>query len=133
MDRDELKEYLPHREPMLLVDEIEIDADRICHAKYLVKEDEFFCRGHFPGKGFVFKRAGPEQEEGFLPADDYVLDVERHGKSCFDAYIMPQAWDEVNEISLRAGVKLTPFDKYAVCCQLFHPDLFMYRCVMPHL
>ena len=62
--------------------------------------------GHFPGKGFVFKRAGPEQEEGFLPADDYVLDVERHGKSCFDAYIMPQAPDEVNEIPLCVGVKL---------------------------
>lgn len=53
MNKDELKEYLPHREPMLLVDEIEIDADGICHAKYLVKEDEFFCRGHFPGNPIV--------------------------------------------------------------------------------
>lgn len=53
MDRDELKEYLPHREPMLLVDEIEIDGDGICHAKYKVKEDEFFCQGHFPGNPVV--------------------------------------------------------------------------------
>ena len=53
MDREELKEYLPHREPMLLVDEIEIDGDGVCHAKYKVKEDEFFCQGHFPGNPVV--------------------------------------------------------------------------------
>ena len=53
MNREELKKFLPHREPMLLVDEMEIDADGICHAKYLVKEDEFFCRGHFPGNPIV--------------------------------------------------------------------------------
>ena len=32
MNKEELKEYLPHREPMLLVDEIDIDGDGICHA-----------------------------------------------------------------------------------------------------
>lgn len=53
MDREELKKYLPHREPMLLVDEIEIDQDGIAHAKYRIKEDEFFCRGHFPGNPIV--------------------------------------------------------------------------------
>lgn len=53
MTKEELKEYLPHRDPMLLVDEIEIDADGVCHAKYLIKEDEFFCRGHFPGNPVV--------------------------------------------------------------------------------
>lgn len=53
MDREELKEYLPHREPMLLVDEIEIDSEGVGHAKYLIKEDEFFCRGHFPGNPIV--------------------------------------------------------------------------------
>ncbi len=53
MDREELKSYLPHREPMLLVDELEIDADGIAHGKYTIKEDEFFCRGHFPGNPIV--------------------------------------------------------------------------------
>lgn len=53
MNREELKEYLPHREPMLLVDEIEIDADGVAHAKYRIREDEFFCRGHFPGNPIV--------------------------------------------------------------------------------
>ena len=53
MDREELKEYLPHREPMLLVDEIDIDAEGTAHARYRIKEDEFFCRGHFPGNPIV--------------------------------------------------------------------------------
>ena len=53
MDREELKKYLPHREPMLLIDEADIDADGVAHAKYLVKEDEFFCKGHFPGNPLV--------------------------------------------------------------------------------
>jgi len=53
MNREELKEYLPHREPMLLVDEIDIDSEGVCHAKYLVKDDEYFCQGHFPGNPIV--------------------------------------------------------------------------------
>lgn len=53
MNREELKKYLPHREPMLLVDEIEIDSEGKGHAKYLIKEDEFFCQGHFPGNPIV--------------------------------------------------------------------------------
>lgn len=53
MNREELKQYLPHREPMLLVDEIEIDAEGVAHARYRIKEDEFFCRGHFPGNPIV--------------------------------------------------------------------------------
>ena len=53
MNREELKEYLPHREPMLLVDEIEIDAEGVAHAKYKIRDDEFFCRGHFPGNPIV--------------------------------------------------------------------------------
>ena len=53
MNREELKEYLPHREPMLLVDEVEIDEEGVAHAKYRIREDEFFCRGHFPGNPIV--------------------------------------------------------------------------------
>ena len=51
MTREELKEYIPHREPMLLIDEIEEDGH--CYAKYRVKDDEIFCQGHFPGNPIV--------------------------------------------------------------------------------
>lgn len=53
MEREELKKYLPHREPMLLVDEIDIDENGVCHSKYRVKDDEFFCQGHFPDNPIV--------------------------------------------------------------------------------
>ena len=53
MNKEELKEFLPHRDPMLLVDEIEIDTDGIGHAKYRIKENEFFCQGHFPDNPIV--------------------------------------------------------------------------------
>lgn len=53
MEREELKKYLPHREPMLLVDRAEIDDEGVCHAQYLIREDEAFCRGHFPDNPIV--------------------------------------------------------------------------------
>ena len=53
MNRDELKKYLPHREPMLLIDELEIDGEGVAHGKYLIRDDKFFCRGHFPGNPIV--------------------------------------------------------------------------------
>ena len=53
MDKEEIKQFLPHREPMLLVDEAEIDENGLAHCKYTIKEDEFFTRGHFPGNPIV--------------------------------------------------------------------------------
>lgn len=56
MNRDEIKTFLPHREPMLLVDNLEeeivTDANgkvtRYAIGTYLVRGDEFFLQGHFP-------------------------------------------------------------------------------------
>lgn len=53
MDREELKSYLHHREPMLLLDEAEVVEEGRCEARYRIREDEFFCRGHFPGNPIV--------------------------------------------------------------------------------
>ena len=53
MDREEIKQYLPHREPMLLVDEVRQDEDGTVHGLYRIREDEFFCRGHFPDHPIV--------------------------------------------------------------------------------
>ena len=48
MQREEIKTFLPHREPMLLVDDVEMIGDQAI-AHYDVKGDEFFLQGHFPG------------------------------------------------------------------------------------
>lgn len=53
MNREEIKELLPHREPMLLLDEVEIDQEGKAIGKYTVRGDEFFLQGHFPGNPIV--------------------------------------------------------------------------------
>jgi 3-hydroxyacyl-[acyl-carrier-protein] dehydratase len=53
MTREEIQRYLPHRAPMLLVDELALDPDGTGHGTYRIREDEFFCRGHFPGNPIV--------------------------------------------------------------------------------
>ena len=52
MNREEFKNILPHREPMLLLDEVEL-VDGVSVGKYTVRGDEFFLRGHFPGNPVV--------------------------------------------------------------------------------
>ncbi|MCD8287059.1 MAG: beta-hydroxyacyl-ACP dehydratase [Clostridia bacterium] len=53
MNREELKQILPQREPMLLVDEAWKNEDGTAGGKYTVRGDEFFVQGHFPGNPVV--------------------------------------------------------------------------------
>ena len=53
MDREQIKNILPHREPMLLVDESYLEDEGKAHGKYTVRGDEFFVQGHFPGTPVV--------------------------------------------------------------------------------
>ena len=51
LNKEQIKELLPHREPMLLIDEL-INIKKLHSATAIVnvKEDSFFVQGHFPGK-----------------------------------------------------------------------------------
>ena len=51
LNKDQIRNLLPHREPMLLVDEL-YDIKKLSSASALVKvrEDRFFVQGHFPHK-----------------------------------------------------------------------------------
>ena len=53
MNKEEIKKILPHREPMLLVDEVVLNEDGTATGYYHVKGDEFFLQGHFPGNPIV--------------------------------------------------------------------------------
>ena len=53
MNREELKSILPHREPMLLIDEAVRNEDGSATGFYTVRGDEFFLQGHFPGNPIV--------------------------------------------------------------------------------
>ena len=56
MNIEEIKTFLPHREPMLLVDSLEEEivtgangeVTRYAIGTYHVRGDEFFLQGHFP-------------------------------------------------------------------------------------
>ena len=52
MNKEEIKNILPHRDDMLLIDEAEI-VDGKAHAKRKITGEEFFLRGHFPGNPVV--------------------------------------------------------------------------------
>ena len=52
MDQNEIKKILPHRDNMLLVDEVELEGE-YAHGKYHVRGDEWFLKGHFPGAPVV--------------------------------------------------------------------------------
>lgn len=52
MNREEIMKIIPHRDNMLLLDEVdEINGEAVGH--YRVRGDEFFLNGHFPGNPIV--------------------------------------------------------------------------------
>ncbi len=50
LNKNQIKELLPHREPMLLIDEL-INIKKLFSATAIVnvKKDSIFVQGHFPG------------------------------------------------------------------------------------
>ena len=51
LDRAGIESILPHREPFLLIDEVvELEPGERVVARKRVREDEWYLRGHFPGR-----------------------------------------------------------------------------------
>jgi len=49
LNKDEIKQILPHREPFLMVDSVdELEVGKKCLAKKKFGNDEYFFKGHFP-------------------------------------------------------------------------------------
>ena len=51
LSKEDIKNLLPHREPMLLIDEL-VDIVKLKSAKAIVnvKKNSFYVQGHFPGQ-----------------------------------------------------------------------------------
>ena len=48
--REEIEKIIPHRDPFLLIDEVvELEPGARVRARFKVRGDEWFLRGHFPG------------------------------------------------------------------------------------
>lgn len=52
MTQEEIKTILPHRDNMLLLDEV-TEEDGVAHGQLRIKGDEWFLQGHFPGSPVV--------------------------------------------------------------------------------
>jgi 3-hydroxyacyl-[acyl-carrier-protein] dehydratase len=51
LNKGQIKDLLPHREPMLLIDELhDIKKLHSATAVVFVKKESFFVQGHFPGE-----------------------------------------------------------------------------------
>ena len=51
LNKGQIKDLLPHREPMLLIDELhDIKKLQSATAVVFVKKNSFFVQGHFPGE-----------------------------------------------------------------------------------
>ena len=49
ISKDDIKKYLPHREPFLFIDEvIDINQNNEIHVRKYISPDEYFLDGHFP-------------------------------------------------------------------------------------
>lgn len=50
MNKEQIMEIIPHRDPFLLIDDIlELEPGVRCVAEKFMSEDEFWFKGHFPG------------------------------------------------------------------------------------
>ena len=48
LNKEQIKTFMPHREPMLLLDQVQLDAEGQSSGAYTVCGDEYFLQGHFP-------------------------------------------------------------------------------------
>ena len=53
LNKEQIKTFMPHREPMLLLDQVQLDAEGQSSGSYHVEGDEYFLQGHFPGHPVV--------------------------------------------------------------------------------
>ena len=54
LNREQIMEIIPHRDPFLLIDEVvEMESGKRVVALKHVREDEYYFKGHFPGNPVV--------------------------------------------------------------------------------
>lgn len=53
LNREQIQTLIPHRDPMLLLDQVQILSPTVVKGSYHVRGDEFFLQGHYPGNPMV--------------------------------------------------------------------------------
>lgn len=52
MNREQLEQIMPHKDPMLLVDRSKVTENGV-ESEYTIPADPYYTRGHFPGNPIV--------------------------------------------------------------------------------
>lgn len=113
MNQEDIKKILPHREPMLLVEEAYLNEDGSATGYYEVKGDEFFLQGHFPGNPIV---PGVIQCEMMAQSACILFADKMQGSSCTPVYT------GLDKVKFRGMVK--PGDRVKIVTRLLraaHP------------
>ena len=114
MNREGIMRILPHRENLLLLDDVE-SSDGTAVGHYTVRGDEFFLKGHFPGNPIV---PGVILCEILAQSACVLLqDAMSEGK-------LP-VYTGLNNVKFRSPVK--PGDRVETCCRIRrvkHPFYF---------
>lgn len=105
MNREDIKKVIPHREPMLLVDEVELLEDGSSVGYYTVRGDEFFLQGHFPGNPIV---PGVILCEMCAQSSAAMFAVDTEGKT--------PLYTGINNVRFKNQVK--PGDRIRFCCRV---------------
>ena len=93
LNREQIEALIPHRPPFLLLDEVvELIPGERCHARRLVRPDDWWFAGHFPGN----------------PVMPGVLIVEAMAQVA-GVLVLKEIPDRANKVVLLAGVNNAKF------------------------
>jgi len=115
MNRQELQDLLPHRDPMLLVDSTRMDADGTGHGFYRIPDDPFYCHGHFPGNPIV---------PGVILCEIMAQSCCQLFPSIFEDHLV--LYRGMDDVKFRGTVK--PGDECEVICHLLDRKGILFLC-----
>ena len=114
MTREEIMEIIPHRDAMLLLDEVTAE-DGTAHGKLHITGEEWFLKGHFPGAPVV---PGVILCEIMAQSACVLLAGTAEGKTPF--------FTSLDKVKFRAPVK--PGDTYETACRIVRNKGPFYFC-----
>ena len=126
LNKNQIKDLLPHREPMLLIDEL-INIKKLFSATAIinVKKDSFFVQGHFPGNPIMpgvliveaFGQAAAALTAAGIDKSKYenklvfLMSVE---KAKFRNPVIPNCKLELNIVAIRSHGKVWKYKGVAI-------------------